>query len=249
MPNLVPAAARSFAIFEVFSREKRELSNSELARLLDLPESSCLDLLHTLTEAGYLMRTARTRRFYPTSRFQSIAEGLAVNDPLAAVAAEATEFLTGKTGETSLCGRLDGAHVRVTGFQESRYDLRYVLRVGKRLALHATALGKALLAVLPPEDAARQLRLRPLPKIGPKSETNLGELEKQIAEIRKRGWAYVEDEGGEGVTAIAVGGLVGSEPFAISLAGPTERFRRRNDEYLAAIEAARELVFPGAQKE
>ncbi|MCY1510061.1 hypothetical protein D9M68_444250 [compost metagenome] len=51
------------------------------------------------------------------------------------------------------------------------------------------------------------------------------------------------------MTAIAVGGLVGSEPFAISLAGPTERFRRRNDEYLAAIEAARELVFPGAQKE
>ena len=249
MPSFVPAAARSLAVFEVFSREKRELSNSELARLLDLPESSCSALLHTLTATGYLMRTARTRRFYPTMRLHSICEAIAGNDPLAAVAAEATEFLTGKTGETSLCGRLDGAYVRVTGFQESRYELRYVLRVGKRLALHATALGKALLAVLPPEDAARQLRLRALPKLGPKTEVNPVALEKQVAEVRERGWAWVEDEGGEGVTAIAVAGRIGDEPFAISLAGPTERFNRRKDEYLEVIEAARDLVFPTAQKD
>ncbi|MBZ5794667.1 IclR family transcriptional regulator [Burkholderia contaminans] len=249
MPSFVPAAARSLAVFEVFSREKRELSNSELARLLELPESSCSDLLHTLTESGYLMRTARTRRFYPTSRLQTICESIAGNDALAALAAEATEFLTGRTGETSLCGRLESAHVRVTGFKESSYELRYVLRVGKRLALHATALGKALLAMLPEEDAARQLRVRALPKLGPKTEIDLRKLEKQIAEVRKRGWAYVEDEGGEGVAAIAVAGLIGDEPFAISLAGPTDRFKRRHDEYLEVMEAARELIFPGETKE
>ena len=48
MPTLVPAAARTMTLLEVFAREKRELSNSDLARLMDLPESSCSDLLHTL---------------------------------------------------------------------------------------------------------------------------------------------------------------------------------------------------------
>ena len=67
--------------------------------------------------------------------------------------------------------------------------------------------------------------------------------------MRERGWAWVEDEGGEGVTAIAVAGRIGDEPFAISLAGPTERFNRRKDEYLEVIEAARDLVFPTAQKD
>ena len=62
MPTLVPAATRTMALFEVFAREKRELSNSELARLMDLPESSCSDLLHTMHEMGYLLRTARSRR-------------------------------------------------------------------------------------------------------------------------------------------------------------------------------------------
>ena len=45
---VVPAAARTMALFEIFAREKRELSKSEVARLLDLPESSTSDLLNTL---------------------------------------------------------------------------------------------------------------------------------------------------------------------------------------------------------
>ena len=61
MPTLVPAAARTMTLLEVFARERRELSNSDLSRLMDLPESSCSDLLHTLHELGYLLRTSRTR--------------------------------------------------------------------------------------------------------------------------------------------------------------------------------------------
>ena len=61
MPAFVPAAARTMLLFEAFARERRELSNAEIAKLLDMPETSCVDLLHTLLEAGYLMRTARSR--------------------------------------------------------------------------------------------------------------------------------------------------------------------------------------------
>ncbi len=247
MPTFVPAAARSLAVFEAFSREKRELSNSELARLLDLPESSCSDLLHTLTETGYLMRTARTRRFYPTSRLASLSQAIAENDPLVSVAAEVTEFLTAKTGETALCGRLDGGYVRVIGFQESHHDLRFVLRVGQRLALHVTALGKALLATLPPEEVDRRLRLAPLEKLGPKSETDLARIKQQVNAVSKRGWASVEDEGGEGVAAIAIAGLIGAEPMAISIASPTVRFKRMRAEYLEALQAARDRIFSAAE--
>ena len=73
MPTLVPAAARTMALLELFAREKRELSNSDLARLMDLPESSFSDLLHTLHELGYLLRTARSRCFYPTARLLAVA--------------------------------------------------------------------------------------------------------------------------------------------------------------------------------
>ncbi|MGN5477112.1 helix-turn-helix domain-containing protein [Cupriavidus basilensis] len=62
---MIPAASRAMAVFEVFAREKRELSNSDMARLLSLPESSTSDLLHTLHSLGYLMRTTRHAALLP----------------------------------------------------------------------------------------------------------------------------------------------------------------------------------------
>src|SRR3954462_5842906 len=107
MPTLVPAAARTMSLLEVFARERRELSNSDLARLMDLPEGSCSDLLHTLHELGYLMRTARSRRFYPTGRLLTIAKDMSGVHPLYAVTAEPCQLLPDKPGETGVCGRLE----------------------------------------------------------------------------------------------------------------------------------------------
>lgn len=235
MPAHVPAAARALAIFEIFAREQRELGNAELARHLGVAESSCSDLLHTLLETGYLIRTARTRRFYPSSRLLEITGRIARNDPLLRLANEAVGLLSERTGETALCGRLAGGHVSVIAMQEGRHALRYVVKVGTRIGLHVTALGKALLAALPPDEAARQLRIRPLKPFTGRSITDLARLEREIERVRKRGLATVAGEGTDGVSAMAVPGLFGSEPLALSLAGASERFRRHEAAYREAL--------------
>lgn len=249
MPAIVPACARTMAVFEVFAREKRELLNSDLARFLDLPDSSCSDLLHTLHQAGYLMRTVKTRRFYPTSRLFMAASEIIKNDPLYAAGKEAIELLSETTGETTFCGRLDEAAVKVMAVQEGRYPLRYILEVGERIALHASAMGKALLGTLPAAEAARIMRLKPLRRIAPESITDPAELEKQIAEQRARGWYSAHGEGTEGVTALAVAGLIGGQPIAISIAGPTERMERNHESYLAALSQVRMITFAGEETE
>ncbi|HBD37671.1 MAG TPA: IclR family transcriptional regulator, partial [Cupriavidus sp.] len=154
MPTLIPAAGRAMAVFEVFARERRELSNSDMARLLALPESSTSDLLHTLQSLGYLMRTPRSRRFYPTGRLFEVGRQIAENDPLSAVAQEAVEQVGEITNESVFFGVLDTSAVKVVAAQPSRLPLRYIIEVGSRAALHASALGKGLLSLLPP-DAAR----------------------------------------------------------------------------------------------
>lgn len=243
MPTIVPAAARTMALLEVFARERRELSNSDLARLMDLPESSCSDLLHTLHELGYLMRTARTRRFYPTARLLTVAKGIAAGDSLYAVASEACELLRDKTGETGMCGRVEAGVVKVLAFAEGTHPLRYVENVGNKIALHVSALGKAALSLGTPEEAARQLRLKPLKQIAPGSITDLAALEAQIAQAREQGWMWVENEGFDGLAAIAVAGYLGDEPLALSIAGPTERLRRTKDACLQALQEVQALVF------
>ncbi len=243
MPTLVPAAARTMALLELFAREKRELSNSDLARLMDLPESSCSDLLHTLHELGYLLRTARSRRFYPTARLLAVAREISASDPLYAVASEAAELLRDKTGETGLVGRVEGGVVKVLAFFEGRHPLRYMQNPGDKLSLHVSALGKAALALGTPEEAARQLRLKPLRQLAEGTITDLAALEAQVARAREQGWIWVENEGGDGLSALAVAGYVGGEPIALSVAGPTDRLRQQREPFLAALQEVQALVF------
>ena len=243
MPTIVPAAARTMTLLEVFAREKRELSNSDLARLMDLPESSCSDLLHTLHELGYLLRTARSRRFYPTARLLTVAKEISASDPLYAVGAEACELLRDRTGETGLCGRLENGVVKVIALSEGRHALRYMQHVGDKLALHVSALGKAILAIGTPEEAARQLRLKPLRVLASGTLTDLSELEAQVERARKQGWIWVENEGSEGLTAVAVAGQIGGETLALSVAGLTHRMRDQRERCLEALQEVKAIVF------
>jgi len=243
MPTLVPAAIRTMSLLELFAREKRPLSNSDLARLMDLPESSCSDLLHTLHELGYLFRMVRSRRFYPTARLLSVTREISANDPVYTVAAEAAELIRDKTGETGLAGRIEGGVVKVLAFAEGRHPLRYIQNVGDKLSLHVSALGKVALALGTPEEAARQLRLKPLRKLCAGTITDLSVLEGQIAQARKQGWIWVENEGGDGLAALAVADYLADEPIALSVAGPTERLRQQRASYLAALQEVQALVF------
>ena len=243
MPTIVPAAARTMTLLEVFAREKRELSNSDLARLMDLPESSCSDLLHTLHELGYLLRTARSRRFYPTARLLTVAKEISASDPLYAVGAEACELLRDRTGETGLCGRLENGVVKVIALSEGRHALRYMQHVGDKLALHVSALGKAILAVGTPEEAARQLRLKPLRVLASGTLTDLAALEAQVERAREQGWIWVENEGSEGLSAVAVAGQIGGETLALSVAGLTHRMRDQRERCLEALQEVRAIVF------
>lgn len=243
MPTLVPAAVRTMSLFELFASEKRALSNSDLARLMGLPESSCLDLLHTLHEQGYLIRTARSRRFYPTARLLAVAKEISASDPVYAVASETAELLRDKTDETGLVGRVENGVVKVLAFTQGRHPLRYMQNVGDKLSLHVSALGKAALALGTPEEAARQLRLKPLKKLCQGTITDLALLEAQVKQTRKQGWILVENEGGDGLSALAVAGYAGGEPIALSVAGPTDRIRQNREPYLTALREVQALVF------
>lgn len=236
MPTLIPAASRALAVFEIFAREKRELSNSDMARLLSVADSSCSDLLHTLHSLGYLMRTARTRRFYPTGRLHQVALQIGENDPLSTVAREAVELLAEKSNESAFFGTLDTTSVKVVAAQPSRLPLRYILDVGDRVALHASALGKALLALLPPDEIATALQRRPLQQVTSTTITAIDQLLAQIEQGRERGWYETQGEGSEGVSAFAVSGKLGGQPVALSLAGPSDRMNKSREACLRALQ-------------
>lgn len=242
MPIQIPAASRAMAVFEVFAREKRELSNSEMAKLLAVADSSCSDLLHTLHSLGYLMRTTRTRRFYPTGRLIETARQIAENDPLTRLAQEAVRRLTDATNEGAFFGVLEQQAVRVAAVAQSRLPLRYILDVGERVALHASALGKALLGHLPEDEARARLEAVRRPAVTPSTVVDVDALMAQLARGREQGWYEAHDEGTAGVTALAMPAHLDERPVALSLAGPTERIEKHRESYLAALRDVRDSM-------
>jgi Transcriptional regulator len=239
----VPAAARSMALFEVFARERRELTKSELARLMDLPESSCSDLLNTLYDLGYVSRTAASKRYYPTGRLLHAATLISENDPLGLFGNEAASLLGQKVDETCTFGIVDAARTKLLSVYEGAHRLRYVVNVGDRVSLHGTAVGKALLGALPPDERGRVLRLQPLRRLTEATTINVAKLEKEIEEDRTRGWYQAREEGAPGVWSIAISGLVGTMPVGLSMIGPADRMRANEKRYVEAILEVRATLF------
>jgi DNA-binding IclR family transcriptional regulator len=240
MPNVVPTVQRTMAAFEAFEREKRELSNSYMARLLSVADSTCHDLMHTLHTLGYLMRTPQTKRFYPTVRLYETARRIKENDPLSAIAHEAVAKLMERTNETAFFGVLERSAVKVIAVQPCRHPLRYTLEVGERVALHASGFGKALLGLMAPDELASEVRKLNLRSVTPHSITDPAELFAQIQLGQRRGWYETRGEGTAGVVAVAVSGWLGGQAVALSLAGPTERVDSNRELYLEALRQARD---------
>lgn len=243
MAMTVPAAARTLAVFEIFAREKRELSKSEVARLLSLPESSCSDLLGTLEELGYVSRTVNSKRYYPTSRFLVVAKAIAEHDELHAITAEAAALLSERTGEFCYVGELDSTDVRIIATHDGNHPLRYFAQVGDRVAIHATAIGKALLAGLPNEEGARHQALKPLPSLTADIKIKPEALKKEISGPPGLGWFEAVDEDGDGLASFAVSGWSGNRLIGLSIIGPTARMSAQRTTYIEHLLDVRKRVF------
>lgn len=234
MPSTVTAALRTIRVFEIFAREMRPLTNVELAQYLDVAVSSASDLIYTLMEAGYLMRTTR-RQIVPTNRLSEIMRQVeSAGLPMVHVE-EACTRLRDLTGESTLAGRIVDGAVHIVAAVHGTHPLRYAGDTKMRLSLHVSALGKALLARGDDEAARAALSHRPLNKLASGTITDLDALSAQIATFRERGWAWVENEGDEDLAAIAVAGRIHGEDLALSVVGPVNRMRRQADQNLNAL--------------
>ncbi|MGS1006671.1 IclR family transcriptional regulator [Achromobacter pestifer] len=243
MPQILPTAQRVLQVFEVYARERRPLTNSEMARFLDLADSSCSDLLYTLRQAGYLLRTPKSRYFHPTGRLLDVAQGISAADPLQSFASEALEILTRQSGESSMCGLLDGNKVKIYASQESPRALRYVVQPGTTFDLQVAALGKALLGEMDAAERNAVIDALPFEHVTASSITDPGTLRTQIESQLEKKYFHTRDEGNEGVSAIGIAGRVGGQLTALSIVGPTHRMDANMEKYTQVILDARAEFF------
>lgn len=155
-------------------------------------------------------------------------------------------WLMEQTGETANLGVERETAVLFVSQVETPATIRAFFPPGTLSPMHASGIGKALMAQMDKARLARVLRGRGLEAFTAQTLTDPAQLGADLAEIRRRGYAVDDEEKNDGMRCIAapVFDMNGEAVAGISVSGPTSRVTREDVARLSqpVIEAARDLT-------
>ncbi|MGW6708033.1 IclR family transcriptional regulator [Streptomyces sp. NPDC054956] len=174
---------------------------AELAAASGVPKSSTYRILVSLVEQGYAV-TDGEGSYGVGLRLRTLAARISTDRPEGIV--ELLEFLQKCTGQAVHLALRSGNALTYIRKIESDQPFRTASRVGTRTAMHATAIGKAVLAHLPPEETEEILRATGMPALTPRTHTGRERLAAELTEIRARGYAVDDEENELSVRCLGV---------------------------------------------
>jgi IclR family transcriptional regulator, acetate operon repressor len=206
---------------------------TELSEVTGLAKSTTSRLLLAL-ERNHLVRRDDHGRFLPGEMFVSFAWRGGADTSLVAVARPFLERLGRATGETINLGVAAGHGVEQIAQVDCTYLIGGTNWVGRPVPLHASGLGKVLLAY-----GAAKLPRGELQRCTERTITGEEALRAELAAVRARGYAVTDEELEAGLIAFAapVFRYDGAVVAAMSVSAPTSRMTRE-----AAANAARQCV-------
>jgi DNA-binding IclR family transcriptional regulator len=218
----VPALERGLAILECLTKSQHGLTVSQLTRNLGFPKSSVHALLLTFERHGYLNRDDTSGRYRLGLRICDLANVALERIKLREQAAPLLSRLRDSTGLTAHMAILERDEVVLIEKIESP-RLRVNSWIGKRMDLHCTALGKALIAHLPDEQVAALLKSHGMLRHNDNTIVSMRRLKEELDLVRRRGYSVDDEEEEINVRCIGVPILNSQQQVlaAISITGTT----------------------------
>jgi DNA-binding IclR family transcriptional regulator len=234
---------RTLDFIELFATEKRPLSLTDLTRLLDIPPSSCHDVIRALESRGYLYETAPRSGYYPTRRLYDLAAVIVANDAVVERARPLMEKISAQLGETVTLSKATGSHVVYLLVVEPEDPVRFSVAAGTEIAsLHATSAGKAFLGSLSSDALGELLHGLKLQRHTRRTIVSKTKLIADIERSRQRGWYLNDQESRDGVVTISAPFSRSNALHFITVAGPASRMEAKLARAAAHVVAAgREL--------
>ena len=197
---MVNAAARALSVLESLSR-RRSVGLEELSREIGLAKPTVYRFLQTLQALGYARRDESDSWAMTMKTFNVGSRALDHTD-LYSAARPVAETLAEELGETVHMGVLEGDSAVYVLKIESKYTIRMFSRVGRRIPLYCTAIGKVLLAYSGPEERRAALDGVRLVAFTPNTIATRPALEAELKRIRSEGFARDAEEHEEGIKCL-----------------------------------------------
>lgn len=236
---------RTLDFIDLFAREKRPLSLSEISRLLNIPMSSCFDVIRSMQEGGYIYELGQRSGFYPTQRLKHLADTISENDPIMERAGMKLRELRDEFDESVSLAISTGRQVTYLLVFEPTHALRFLVSVGDQArSLHATSVGKALLSTLEPEAFEEELSKELVP-MTEHTITDPEVLRKDIEESLARGHFLNREESILTGLTVTTRFRWNRSDYFITMAGANYRMHDKLDSAIARMtEIGRELETP-----
>jgi IclR family acetate operon transcriptional repressor len=223
--NHIELVEKGMRVLEALGQDGEASTLQHLAARVGLVKSSVFRILYTFRELGYVEQNRRGV-YSLTAKMYALARKAPGRASLVSVVRPHLARMRDESGETASLAEWRRGKVLLVDVAEGRQKLRLSLDVGDDCPLHASALGKAIAAHLPPEELATVLRTTGMPAYTAATVTDRAEFLRELVQIRRRGLAVNREETIEG--AILVGAALfdanGTAFAAVSLSCPTARY-------------------------
>jgi IclR family pca regulon transcriptional regulator len=221
----VQSLAKGLALLKVISEAEQPMNLTAIAKKLDTNKVTANRFCQTLVSLGYVQRTDQ-KLYTLTPQVLELGYSAICHTDWHELASYFLRELFRQVNETVSAAILIDTDILYTIRIIKKKILNIDIRVGTRLPVHCTAMGKALMAFGPPEKTQPILQKIEFKRLSGKGITSLPLFLRELEQVRQVGYAVSDEEVAAGNRSIAVPlkGGNGHAFAAIAIATPSENY-------------------------
>jgi len=225
-PSFMTSLARGLAVIKAFSDHRRAMTIAQLSQKTGIPRAAVRRCLYTLKQLGYA--DSEANNFFLKPGILALGYAFLSSTPLTVAAQPYLTELSHRLRESCVLAVLDQNEVMYVARSHTSRVLSLALNTGSRLPAYCTAIGRVLLAGLSANQLDRYFSSVVLTPHTERTVVSEQKLRDILFEVRRRGFAVVEEELEIGLRSIAVPvrGASGATVAALSIGAQVGRISR-----------------------
>jgi IclR family pca regulon transcriptional regulator len=226
-PSFMTSLARGLAVLRAFSDQRRSLTIAQISHKTGIPRAAVRRCLYTLKQLGYA--ESEQNNFSLKPKILSLGYSYLSSTPLTVSAQPCLNAISRTLNESCSLAVLDNSEVLYVARSATSRIMSIALNTGSRLPAYCTSLGRVMLANLPEEALNAYLENVKLRAYTERTVVSVERLREILTEVKKSGFAIVEEELEIGLRSIAVPvhGATGNVHAALNVGAQATRVNSR----------------------
>lgn len=202
-PNFMASLARGLCVIRAFAQQPHNQTIAQLSNKTGIPRAAVRRCLYTLNQLGYVSTSAR--HFSLAPKILALGHAYLSSTPLVVAAVPFLDQINAKVNESSSMAVLDEQEILYVARSTRTKRLMAIdLKAGSRLPAYCSSMGRVLLANLPAAELEEYFAGVTLEPITAHTVTSKERLRQILENVRRKGYAIVDQELEIGLRSIAV---------------------------------------------